>query len=93
MRIKCGCPMLAFRCALSSSPKMGSGETDLQVPGQGILGRGGDRGPEVEGLERPRGGVSVRMALLWGRPLWWASGEEVTWSLVLGGCAWADNLS
>jgi hypothetical protein len=46
MRIKCGCPPLAFKCALSSSPKMGSGETDMVVLGQGILGRGGDGGPE-----------------------------------------------
>jgi hypothetical protein len=56
------------------------------------LGRGGDL-PEAEILEGPRGGVSVRMALLWGRPLWWASGEEVIWSLAFEGCAWANNLS
>jgi hypothetical protein len=46
MRIKCECLPLAFRCDLSSSPKTGSGETDMVVPGQGILGRGGDGGLE-----------------------------------------------
>jgi hypothetical protein len=56
------------------------------------FGRGRDL-PEAEILEGPRGGVSVRMTLLWGRPLLWASGEEVTWSLAFGGCAWANNLS
>jgi hypothetical protein len=24
------------------------------------------------------------MVLLWGRPLWWASGEEMTWPLIKG---------
>jgi hypothetical protein len=38
--------------------------------------------PEVVILEVPRGGVSAMMVFLWGRPLWWASGEEVTWPVV-----------
>jgi hypothetical protein len=41
------------------------------------LGRDGDL-PEVVIPEGPRGGGSVRMVLLWGRPLRWASGEEIT---------------
>jgi hypothetical protein len=47
------------------------------------LGRDRDL-PEAVILEGPRGGGSVRMALLWGRPLRWASGEEVTWPLAFG---------
>jgi hypothetical protein len=42
MRIKCECPPLAFGCALSSSPEIGSGETDMAIVEQGDLGRGGN---------------------------------------------------
>jgi hypothetical protein len=83
MRIKCGCPPLASRHALSSSFEIGSGETNMAAPGRGVLGRGGDGDlscerlrqegdlPEAVILEGPRGGDYVRMALLWVRPLRW----------------------
>jgi hypothetical protein len=44
MRIKCMCPLLAFGRALSSSSEMGSGETDMVVPGRDDFGRGGNGG-------------------------------------------------